>query len=90
MTYTEINGKTINDKGEVAVAYYTTVPHVVRVGSIDYAFTVARNVCAAWVKPEHVDSILQLKRRCCGNNYSPTYRLQNYGNTRRWTGDGER
>lgn len=90
MNYSVIDGKVVNENGDVAVAYYTTVPHTVRVGGVTYAFTVARNICMAWIKPEHVGGVLALMHRCCGSNYAVAYRLQNIGNTNRWLGVSER
>lgn len=91
MTYQVVDNKVVNDKGEVAVAYYTTIQHMVRVAKTDYVFVPQHHVCLSWIKPEHVDAILQMVHRCCGgNNSTPAYRLENISNTRVWTGDAER
>lgn len=91
MTYQQIDNKVINDKNEVAISYYAEIQHLIRVSKTDYVFVPSRHVCMAWIKPEHVDSVLQIVKKCCGgNNSSPAYRLTSISNVRIWTGDGER
>lgn len=88
--YQVIDGKVVNDAGEVAVAYYQTIPHVVGVSGYEYAFSVKANICLAWIKPEHVDRILAIKKNCCGNNSRYVYRLEILDHVRRWTNGGGR
>ena len=90
MAYSTIDGKVINDAGEIAVAYYQTIPHVVTVYNYGYAFTVNANICMAWIKPEHLDSVLDIVKRCCGNNSKHVYRLEHEAHVRRWLGEASR
>ena len=79
-----------NENGEVAVAYWNTIPHVVSVMKHEYAFVVRANICLAWVQPEHVERLLAIKKDCCGGSKKRAYRLENEDNTRRWTNGGGR
>ena len=91
MSYQQIDSKIISDKGEVAISYFTEIQHIVRIAKTDYVFVPKRHVCMAWIKPEHVDEILQLRKKCCGGRHSaPAYRLTSISNVRIWTGDAER
>lgn len=82
-----------NDAGEVAIKYYQTVPHTVKVaGQEYYAFVVRANICLAWIRPEHVAMVLSIRRKkCCGNGAKPNeYRYANESDVRRWTNGGGR
>jgi hypothetical protein len=79
-----------NEQGQVALRYYTTTPHVIRVGGIDYAFAVKANICLAWINPEHVNTVLGMKHHCCGNSYNQAYFYANESAVRRWTNGGGR
>lgn len=57
-----------NDEGYVALQHYNTNPKSVSTndGTI-YTFTPKHNVSLAWVRPEHVDEMLQKQQKiCCG------------------------
>ena len=92
MSYTEINGKIVNDNGEIAISYYTTIQRVVRMpDKTEYVFVPKRHVCMAWIKPQHIDYILQQTKACCGGKNSvPAYRYTSISNVRIWSGDAER
>jgi hypothetical protein len=55
-----------NESGQVAVAYYQTVPHVVTVNGVGIAFSVQWNVCLAWVDESLVPGLFSIHRSCCG------------------------
>jgi hypothetical protein len=46
-----------NEDGWVALKRFQTIPKVVKVGGMEYAFTCQNNVCMAWVQPEHVNQV---------------------------------
>jgi hypothetical protein len=79
-----------NDAGEVAIAYYQTIPHVVLVGNAEYAFAVRANICFSWVKSEHVPQLLGKSKSCCGGSRHKIYRYANEDDVRRWTRGGGR
>jgi len=74
----------------VAVCYYQTIPHTIKVVDTEYAFVVRANICLANVKEEHVDKVLGITKFCCGNNKKKVYRLANENDIRRWNNGGGR
>lgn len=88
--YQIVDGRVINEQGQIAVSYYTTIPHVIGVMKTEYAFTVSANLCMAWINPEHVDSILAVRKNCCGNNSKTVYRLEHEAHVRRFVNRGGR
>ena len=86
----KINGRVINETGEVAVSYYQTIPHLVTVAGHEYIFSVRANICLAWIQPEHVDKLLTVKKDCCGGSKKTVYRIENEDNVRRWVNGGGR
>jgi len=78
-----------NEQGQIAIRYYQTVPHVVSAGKTEYAFVVQHNICLAWINPEHVNTVLAMKHRCCGDNYNQAYFICNDLNVKLWK-DGRR
>jgi hypothetical protein len=57
------------EDGWVALQHYTSNPAVVMIESdkTTYSFSPKYNVSLAWVRPEHVAQLLQVKARmCCG------------------------
>lgn len=88
--YRVINDRVVNDAGEVAVSYYQTIPHVIGVSGYEYAFRVSANICMAWIKPDHVDKILGIRKACCGNSPKAVYRLEIESHVRRWINGGGR
>lgn len=90
MNYKTVDDRVINDKGEIAVAYYQTIPHHLKVNGVIYGFDVRRNICMAWIKPEHLDTVLSQIKTCCGGNRRTIYRLEHQAHVRRWLGESER
>jgi len=79
-----------NDAGWVALRKLRTIQQVVSVGGDDYVFTNNANICLAWIKPEHVDQVLAMKRVCCGGNKKPLFIYADETAVRRWTNGGGR
>lgn len=77
--------------GNVALKYYQTIPHVVAISDqTSYAFAVRANICLAWVRPDHVEKMLNKTKVCCGGNRKKVYFLANENDVRRWTNGGGR
>jgi len=76
--------------GYTAMKYFQQVPQRVKIGTDEYRFEVKRNICMAWVKDEHVQSVLNIVRICCGGNKNHPYRLANEADIRIWSGLSER
>lgn len=79
-----------NDSGQVAIKYYQTIPHVLRAGGKEYAFAVQAKLCLAWIDAEHVDTVLAIKKICCGNNAKTVYRPASESDVRQWSNRGGR
>jgi len=62
-----------NEDGWVALKRFQTIPKVVKVGGMEYAFTCQNNVCMAWVQPEHVNQVLSIMKTCCNNSKKPMF-----------------
>ena len=78
----------ITQGDSTAIAYYQTIPHVVKVKGNEYAFVVKANICLAWVKNEDALAVLALTKVCCGGNKKTVYRYANESDVRRWTNGG--
>lgn len=74
-----------NDDGWIAVKYLQTIPHTVTVRNNTYAFVVKRNVNLTWVRPEDIDSMLAIRKECCGGHKSPKYLYANEQDVYWWT-----
>jgi hypothetical protein len=79
-----------NDEGWVALKRFQTINKVVEVGGESYLFFTKANICLAWVRPEHVEAVLNIKRECCGGSRKPMFRYANESDVRRWTAGGGR
>ena len=74
----------------VAIQFYQSIPKLVTVSGEQYVFVVKANISLAWIKPEHVDSILKLKKHCCAGQTKPAFHLANEDHIRRWAQGGGR
>ncbi len=74
--------------GDVAVAYYQTIPHVVKANGYTYAFVVRANICMAWIKESDIGAIMSITKTCCGGKKTVAYRYANENDVRRWTNGG--
>ena len=79
-----------NDDGWVALKRPQTINKVVTVRDEQYLFHTRANICLSWIRPEHVDSVLNIKRVCCGGKKKPMFRYANEDDARRWTNGGGR
>ena len=77
-----------NERGEVAIVYYQTIPKVISVHKRQYAFAIRRNISLSWVKPEDVDAILSITNTCCGGNTKTVFRYANSTEVRVWMNGG--
>jgi len=77
-------------EGHTAVKYFQQVPQRVKVAGITYDFAIKANICMAWIKDEHVSTVLALTKNCCGGRKNHPYRLANEADIRRWSGISER
>lgn len=69
----------INEAGQVALKHYTSNPVTVQVGpeKVSYSFVPKLSISMAWINPEHVDTLLNLKARVCCGNQANKFRLAN-------------
>ena len=79
-----------NDDGWVALKRFQTMNKIVNVGGDEYLFITKANICMAWIRPEHVESVLRIKKVCCGGSRKPMFRQANDDDVRRWTVGGGR
>jgi hypothetical protein len=82
-----------NSDGLVAMKYRMINPHNVQIGDTRYPFIVRAHICMSWIRPEHVDTISQLRRRSChcgSPRLHPDYVFANVDDVRRWTNGGGR
>ena len=88
--YKTVNDRVVNEKGEIAVAYYQTIPHYLKVNGTTYGFAVNRNICLAWIKPEDINMVLSTAKACCGGQKRTVYRLEHEAHVRRFVDGAER
>lgn len=77
-----------NEQGQVAIKYYQTRPHVLKVGGKEYAFVVRARLCMTWIDANHIDTVLQIKKNCCGNNSRTVYSYATEQVVNIWTKGG--
>ena len=79
-----------NADGWIALKRYQTINKLVTVGDEQYLFSTRANICMAWVRPEHVNQVLSLKKVCCGGSKREQFRFANEADVRRWEAGGGR
>ena len=79
-----------NDDGWVALKRYQTINKIVKVGGEEYLFFTKANICLAWIRPEHVESVLNIKKICCGGSRKHQFRYASDVDARRHTAGGGR
>jgi len=79
-----------NSEGWIALKRFQTINKLVTVGEEQYLFSTRANICMAWVRPEHVNQILSIKRMCCGGGKKSMFTYANENDVRRWTNSGGR
>lgn len=78
------------ESDKVAVRYYLSAPKTVHIGEDTYNFVNKANVSIAWVKREHVDTVLAMKKSCCSGQRKTQFRLADVTHIRRWKAGGGR
>lgn len=79
-----------NDQGWVALTYYQPMPKQIEVGNTTYLFDVKAAISMAWIRPEHVDTVLEIRKQCCGGSKQRVFRYANEDAVRIWTNGGGR
>jgi len=79
-----------NDAGEVALAYCQPTQVYISAGKTatgrEYVFvTRYKGVCLAWVHPDDVGRLLEMKRGCCGGKKLPMFSYANDVQVAIWT-----
>jgi hypothetical protein len=82
--------KAINENGDIGMVFPQPIVKEVSVPGGFYVFEPRKNISFAWVKPEHVDSVLFIKGGCCGQNNKPAFRLATQSDANIWEGKSER
>lgn len=76
-----------NENGEVALRAYQTVQKLIKANGHNYVFVPKHNISLAWIKPEHVSTVLSITRNCnCGGNRNPYFRYADQHDVDIWNG----
>jgi hypothetical protein len=75
-----------NDNGEIAVRYSQSTQKYVSVGGIGYVFVVKYNISMAWIRPEHVNTVLRMTKECCGGRKHKMFTATDQTHVDRWLG----
>lgn len=78
----------MDDSGYTAIRHYSSSPRQVVIGSDTYCFVPRHNISLAWVKNEHVDQVLAIKKVCCGGSKKPRFLLADDVHINRWRNGG--
>jgi hypothetical protein len=79
-----IDGKVVNDSGQVAVKYFQPIPQTLKIRDRTYIFQVKKSLSIAWIEPEDVQAVLDVVKECCGGNRQKVYRLEHETHVKRW------
>jgi len=79
-----IDGRVVNDKGQVAVKYFQPMSQTLKMRSRTYVFQVKKSLSIAWIEPEDVEEVLSVTKVCCGGNRNKVYRLEHEMHVKRW------
>lgn len=74
-----------NDAGEVAIRHYQPIQKLITVGNTSYVFIPKFNISIAWIKPEHVDTVLRMRKSCCGNRKHKMFTITDQTHVDRWS-----
>lgn len=72
------------------IVYYQTIQKLVTVGDEQYVFVVRHNISLCYVKPEHVEAILNMRGGCCGKKKRGVFRRASDQEIRLWHGEASR
>jgi len=79
----------VNADGFVLMRFHQEIPKLVRVGKMEYAFTMSHHVSACWIRPEHVDEMLR-QRGCSSCGGRQQFYVASEENAKEWLGLSER
>jgi len=79
-----VDGRVVNDAGQVAVKYFQPLDQDLRVGKKTYYFRVKKSISIAWIDAEDVDAVLNVVKECCGGNRMRVYKLEHETHVKRW------
>jgi len=83
-----------NEQGKVAMKFRKLAPARVKCGAkpyqYTYIFTIRANIPMAWVDPEHVGCMQNVKWGCCGHKKAGGVIFANESDVRQWTNGGGR
>ena len=84
MEISTIDGKVVNDSGQVAIKYFQPIPQTLQINGRIYTFAVRKSLSIAWVEPQDVGAVLNVVKECCGGNRQRVYRLEHEMHVKRW------
>lgn len=84
--YQVIDGRVVNESGEVAIRWNRVMQKYIKVGEREYIFVVKANIAMAWIHPDDVDKVLSIKISCCGGRAALACTLANELSVKRWLG----
>jgi len=79
-----IDGRVVNDSGQVAVKYFQAMSQTLKIRSKTYVFQVRKNLSIAWIDAKDVEEVLNVTKVCCGGNRNKVYRLEHEMHVKRW------
>jgi hypothetical protein len=80
----------VSEAGDYLMKYYNPGRIMTRCNQYDYIFITEANICASWVKEEHLGCIQNKKGGCCGQRRPGVFSFANASDARRWTNRGGR
>lgn len=84
----------VNEQGMIAMKYRKLFPMRVRCGGhpnyVTYIFTIHANIPLAWIAPEHLPCMSNVKYGCCGQKKRNGVIFANENDVRQWTNQGGR
>jgi hypothetical protein len=81
----------MNENGETAVVYFMPIQKMITLPSgKQYVFKVDRSISLAWIKPEDLDQMLDVRGGCCGNTLNHIIRFASSSDVGLWTHTTER
>jgi len=78
------------ENDSIPLVYYQCVQKLVTIRKKQYVFTIKYNISLAYVEPEHVDSILNMRGGCCGSRKRGIFRRATEQEIRIWNGEASR
>lgn len=85
-------GAITNDAGQVAMRYMQQTPAFITCNGHEYVFTVRAHIALAWIDPQDVTCMLNVRKGCggCGGKKKNVIFLTDETHVRRWTVGGGR